>query len=327
MRYRELGRTGLRVSEVGFGTWGIGGRTAGQTSYGATDDRVSLAALDRALELGITFFDTSNLYGAGHSEELLGQAVRGRRDQAVIATKAGWDRYFGAADFSPDAVRASLEGSLRRLGCEYVDLVQLHNPDLETLRSRPEILDGLRDLQREGLIRAWGLSLKSPAEAVVAVRELGAPAVQVNVNMLDLRALDCGLLGLGAGVIARTPLNFGYLTGAVTAETPLPDGDHRAAWPEAQRQAWSTAAAQIFDLLDLRTVAERAEMALRFCVALDGVSCVIPGCLTPDEVTQNARAGTLPRLDHKTLERIIALSRAADPFRGPGQTDGIAAQK
>src|SRR5882724_10106740 len=109
MRYRPLGKTGLVVSEIGFGAWGIGGRTADQTSYGDTDDRTSLAALERALERGITFFDTSAAYGDGHSEELIGQVVKGRRRQVVVATKAGYDSWDRPPDFSPPAIVSSAE--------------------------------------------------------------------------------------------------------------------------------------------------------------------------------------------------------------------------
>src|ERR1041384_5899737 len=127
MRSRALGRA-LTVSEIGFGAWGIGGATPGATSYGATDDRVSLRAIEKALDLGITFFDTSNVYGYGHSEELLGQVLAGRRAQAVIATKAGLVRYGDPVDLSPDAIRTSLEQSLCRLRTDRVDLLLLHNP-------------------------------------------------------------------------------------------------------------------------------------------------------------------------------------------------------
>src|SRR5262245_9829555 len=115
MKYRALGRTGLLVSEVGFGAWGIGGRTVGETSYGDTDDRTSLAALSDALECGITFFDTSSVYGNGHSEALIGQAFRSKRQGVVLATKAGYDSWDRPPDFSVAAIVASAEASLRRL--------------------------------------------------------------------------------------------------------------------------------------------------------------------------------------------------------------------
>src|SRR5215472_7737118 len=139
MNYRPLGRTGLIVSEIGFGAWGIGGRTVEQTSYGDTDDGVSLAALARALDRGITFFDTASAYGDGHSEELLGVALAPHRDRVVIATKAGYTRFDQPPDYAAQPLRRSLEASLRRLRSDHVDLLQLHNPSLDMLTARPEI--------------------------------------------------------------------------------------------------------------------------------------------------------------------------------------------
>ena len=177
MRYRPLGKTGLQVSEIGFGAWGIGGRTVEQTSYGDTDDRTSLAALDRALERGITFFDTSAAYGNGHSEALIGQAVRGKRSRAVIATKAGYEAWDQAPDFSPSAIVASTERSLARLGTDYLDLLQLHNPPLDVVTA-PAVREALAGLVQSGKIRAWGVSAKGPEEALQALRACEIAAIR-----------------------------------------------------------------------------------------------------------------------------------------------------
>lgn len=209
MRYRKLGCTDLTVSEIGFGGWGIGGRTAGQTSYGATDDATSRQALVRAFDLGITFYDTAPAYGDGHSEELIGAAFRGSRGGVVLATKIGVEHFGREPDLSPSGLRRSLEGSLRRLACDYVDLLQIHDLGLPTLRRNPAVLETLNALQAEGKIRALGISAKSPDEALAAVQEFGLQVVQINFNMMDPRAIQNGLLSLaaerGIGVIARTP--------------------------------------------------------------------------------------------------------------------------
>src|SRR5271169_5028472 len=158
MKYRALGRTGLTVSEIGFGAWGVGGRTAGHTSYGATDDAISEAALGRAFELGITFYDTASAYGDGHSERLIGRVFRGRRDNVVIATKAGVVSFGQPPDLSPMALRRSVEGSLQRLATDYMDLLELHSPDLAVFRRDPEVLETLHALVFEGKVRAFGIS-------------------------------------------------------------------------------------------------------------------------------------------------------------------------
>src|SRR5262249_40374953 len=167
MNYRALGRTGLSVSEIGFGAWGIGGRTVGTTSYGDTNDMTSLAALRAALEARITFFDTSAAYGNGHSEKLIGQAFKGSRSRVIVATKAGYEAWDRPPDFSAAAITASAEASLRRLDSDYIDLLQLHNAPTAVLQS-----DGVRAamdrLLASGKIRAWGASAKSPADALHA---------------------------------------------------------------------------------------------------------------------------------------------------------------
>jgi aryl-alcohol dehydrogenase-like predicted oxidoreductase len=313
MKHRPLGSTGLTVSAIGFGGWGIGGRTTGSTSYGDTDDSVSRRALARAFDRGITFFDTSPAYGDGRSERLIGEVFRGRRDRVVIATKAGYQSWTAAPDYSPAAIRTSVEGSLGRLAADHVDLLQLHNAPAALLRARPEIVGALRELLQQGKIRAWGLSAKSPEEGVAAVREFGAGVVQVNLNLLDVRAVTAGLaaaaLAAGAGLIARTPLCFGFLSGKVSAATRFSAGDHRAAWSGQQRARWQAGADMVFSKAVPASGADRTHTALRFCLSVPAVASVIPGILTPDEAAFNAAAGDLPPLEKRQFEAVLALNR------------------
>jgi aryl-alcohol dehydrogenase-like predicted oxidoreductase len=317
MNYRRLGRTGLVVSEIGFGAWGIGGRTAAETSYGDTDDATSLAALGRALDRGITLFDTSAAYGDGHSEELIGRAVKGRRGEVVIATKAGYDSWERPPDFSPAGFVASAERSLRRLGTDYVDLLQLHNPPPEILAAA-DVRGAIQGLLDSGKIRAWGVSGKGPREALDAVRSAGAPVVQANFNMMDLRAVDCGLLDevarADAGFIARTPLCFGFLSGAIQHQTRFPVGDHRARWPRAQIANWIDGAAELLAALSAAPGAEAAQAALRFCLAFPSVSATIPGILTPAEADQDAAASALGPLPDSAVKAVLEINRSREFF-------------
>lgn len=318
MEYRDLGRTGLRVSSIGFGAWGIGGFVPG-ASYGATDDATSRAALARAVERGIVFFDTAPAYGDGHSESLIGDFVAGLAaadaDRIVIATKAGQTRFADPVDFSPAAIRASVEASLRRLRRPAIDLLQLHNPTPDLLAARPEILACLGDLAREGAIRAWGISTKTPAEALRCVREFGAPVVQANYNLIDHRAADCGLLDAArarrTGLIARTPLAFGFLSGAVAPDKVFPEGDHRRLWPRARLESWSRAARDFVGDIAAREGQSLAQIALRFCVSRPEISSAIPGILAPDEAEANAAAGAAGPLEPEDLSRIEAAYRAS----------------
>lgn len=305
MKYRPLGKTGLTVSEIGFGTWGLGGN-----SYGPVNDAVSIEALHGAYDAGITFYDTSDLYGNGHSEEVLGEALGQVRDKIVICTKVGLLPHSGfemPCDFSSEHIREGLEASLRRLKTDYVDLYLLHSPTLEMLRSDDRIVATLQELQAAGKIRSYGISARSPSDALAAISEFDFAAAQVNFNLIDQRAVDNGLFDLaaakGVGIIARTPLCFGYLTGKLTGEEALPGLDHRKNWPEEQLKRWA-AAPDLFTFLNEGKQRTPAQLALRFCLDSESVSTVIPGMMNTGEVRENVQASSLDPLDEEELGRI-----------------------
>jgi len=318
VKYRPLGRTGLTVSEIGFGAWGIGGMTAGETSYGKTDDARSVAALERAFALGVTFYDTAPAYGDGHSEELIGAALAERRQGVVIATKAGLESFDRPPDFSPSGLRLSLEQSLRRLRTDYVDLFQLHNPPPDLFRRAPESYAALEDMVREGKIRSFGVSVKAPEEALAMLEHHPIAAVQINLNMLDIRAIEAGLFELavrrGVGIIARTPLCFGFLSGAATRETRFPEGDHRRRWPRAQLERWIDGARAMHEAAQAPADQARSQVALRFCLSFQAVSTVIPGILTLQEAEQNAAASEWGPLADAARDRILAINRRESFF-------------
>jgi aryl-alcohol dehydrogenase-like predicted oxidoreductase len=322
MHYRKLGATELVVSEIGFGAWGIGGRSIGQTSYGDTDDAVSLTALERAIDCGITFIDTSPAYGAGHSEELIGRALAGRRREVVVATKAGYEDWARPADFSPAAIRRSVEASLRRLRTGHIDLLQLHNPPSEVL-ALPETRQALVDLVTEGKVRSWGVSAKSPQMALEALRVAGAPLIQANFNMMDVRALTSGLLdevaSMEAGFIARTPLCFGFLSGTIGRTAVFPPGDHRLGWSRAQLDNWIDGAADLLQAVGAAPGEEGALAALRFCLSFPAVTTTIPGILRPGEAESNARAGALGPLPAPSVEAVLEINRRREFFVAPAR--------
>jgi aryl-alcohol dehydrogenase-like predicted oxidoreductase len=294
MNYRRLGATGLLVSEIGFGAWGIGGSVNGATGYGPADDRESKAALRRAYDLGVTFFDTAAFYGYGHSERLIGEALKGVRPNAVIATKVGFLDAEGAQDFSPAHIRGSLESSLKQLQTDYVDLYQLHSPSLAALEADYRILEVLEQLQREGKTRALGISLASPGDGSDSITKFGFKAIQVNFNLVDQRALDIGLFNLCAqrdvGVIVRTPLCFGFLTGAYSGDTQYDPNDHRKNWSSDQITRWAEAGELFSAVVGDGAGQTQAQMALRFCLSYDCLSTTIPGMRTVDHVEENLRA-------------------------------------
>lgn len=317
MKYRALGRSGLAVSEIGFGAWGIGGRTVNQTSYGETDDRMSRAALARAYDCGITFFDTAAAYGNGHSEVLIGEALAAVRDKVVVSTKAGYEAWDKPPDFSAPAIVASVERSLGRLRTDYIDILLLHNPSLDVLQA-DDVRGALDRLVASGKVRAWGVSAKGPADALDALRVTDVAVVQANFNMMDVRALTSGLFEevsrRGAGFIARTPLCFGFLSGTVTRATRFPGGDHRLGWPDAQLAHWIDGARDLLGAVSAAPGAEGVMAALRFCLSFPEISTTIPGILTPDEAAQNAAASALGPLPSKTVASILEINRGRQFF-------------
>lgn len=324
---RTLGDTGIKVSGVGFGGWGIGGRTAGPTSYGSTDDSVSLAALRCAIELDITLIDTAPAYGDGRSERLIGTAAADYpRDRVVLASKTGISGWSDRADFSASGIFTSVDQTLRRMQTDYLDLLQLHNAPPEELRARPEIIGSLERLRELGKIRTWGMSVKNPAEGVVAIEEFSAPVVQANLNMLDTRAITNGLLSAalahGTGIIARTPLCFGFLSGSITPETRFTEGDHRNNWSRRQVLRWLDGAERVFGALGDDGGSNRAQNAVRFCLSIAGVSTVLPGIMSPAEAEDHASAAAAGPLDAESVARILQINEETDFFLPPDDGNG-----
>ena len=316
MRYRDLGRSGISVSEIGFGAWGIGGNKDGAVAYGPTDESQSLDALAAALDAGINFFDTADLYGFGESERLIGKAFAAKRGRVVIASKAGMLDAAGRQDFEPAHIARALEASLARLGTDYVDLYQLHSPPLDLLEERPQILDAMERLRAAGKLRAVGISLRSPEEGIRALELYPFAAVQVNFNLLDQRVLDLGLLDRckerGAGIIARTPLCFGFLTTKYSPTEDFAASDHRSRWNLEQRRIWSSAY-QLFSGLNDKSETP-AQLALRFCLSFDAVSSAIPGMLSRAHVEENAAAGDAALLAAAEKTRIREIYRSNNFF-------------
>jgi aryl-alcohol dehydrogenase-like predicted oxidoreductase len=309
MRYRPLGRSGIEVSEIGFGTWGLGG-----SAYGPTDDAESRAALNAAFDRGVTFYDTSDLYGDGHAEQLLGDVFRTRRDRIIIATKGGMlphTTFDMPQDFSRAHLERALDASLRRLATDYVDVYQLHSPPID-LPNWDELTEMLSAMVESGRVRVAAISTRSPADAQLAVERHGFTVIEVNFNMIDQRAATSGLFAAcvarGVGVIARTPLCFGYLSGTMTGDETFAPGDHRANWPKEQLRRWAQSPHLFAPLVEGRgrTI---SQLALQYCLSEPAVSTVIPGMLTIPQVDENAGAGDRGPLSAEDVERIREIYR------------------
>jgi aryl-alcohol dehydrogenase-like predicted oxidoreductase len=311
MNYRDLGRTGIKVSEVGFGAWAIGGNRHGN-SYGGTDDKVSLEALERALDLGCNFFDTADVYGWGHSEELIGRAFRGKRDRIVIATKVGSDFYqgFGFQTFDEHYIRFALDKSLERLKTDYIDLYQLHNPPSDVIESE-QTYSVLLKLKNEGKIRAWGLSVRNSRDGQTALMVSKPDSIQVPYNIF-VSGMEKDLFPLasqvGCAIIAREPLSNGFLTGKYDLDANFDAGDIRKGWPRDFINA-RVQATQRLAFLERNGTRTLAQAALQWVLRNSAIAAVIPGMKTPEHAAEDLAAPDAPALSAADLAEIDDLKR------------------
>jgi aryl-alcohol dehydrogenase-like predicted oxidoreductase len=290
---RTLGRTGLAVSEIGFGAWAIGGNAFGN-SYGPTDDAESTRAIRRAFERGCNLFDTADVYGHGHSETLLGAALHDVRDQVIIATKIGANFYNPELrlDFTAGYLRFAVERSLERLRTDHIDLLQLHNPPMSLISAR-ETYEPLEAMKREGLIRFYGVSVHPPEEGVAAVQATMPDTVQIVYNLAQREAEDTFLATAqtaNIGVIAREPLANGFLAGAYSAASTWERGDIRSRMPRPYIAQLAALGQRV------REVAEQsgmtaAQLALKFVLDRPEIACAIVGMKTVPQVEENLNAG------------------------------------
>lgn len=314
IRKRAFGTTDLQVSEVGFGAWGIGGPAmAGQIpiGWGDVDDAESVRALETALDRGINFFDTADVYGTGHSEELIGSTF-GNRDDVVVATKVGHrvdeDGTF-VRDYERSYIVEACEASLRRLRRETIDYYQLHSAQVAELE-RGECVDAMESLRRDGKIRDWGVSLNTfdpyPEADYLMEHHLG-DGFQVVLNIINQRALDliAKAARSGYGIIARMPLQFGLLTGKFDRDTRFDERDHRSRrlTPEVLERALD-ALQDVWPLTEKYGI-DKTALSLSFVLSTEGVSTVIPGIKTPAQAIRNTSG--LVKLDEADVQRLHAL--------------------
>ncbi len=315
MRYRALGDSGFTISEVGFGTWELGGQ-----EWGSISEDVAIGLLHYAFDQGVNFYDTADQYGAGRSEELLGKAFQGRSESVVIATKVGYrlgtDGWISRGDkpqrhnLSRDYIFQSCEGSLRRLRRERIDIYQMHRPPEPD--EWDEAVAAMEDLKRQGKIAQYGMSLTSEMDVGKrAIEETDAATLMLIFNCLDQAAANEVLplaLERGVGVLARVPLASGLLTGTLTPETKFVENDYRKVWPREQ----------LLDDLEkvekLKFVGEGeadslAEGSLRFVLAHQGITSVVAGMMSEHEVDENVKASG-KTLSDEVVERVRNLYRS-----------------
>lgn len=314
MQYRELGRTGWKVSSISFGTWAIG------AEWGAVNDQDSLGALHRALDRGVNLFDTADVYGDGRSERLLAQLRAERSEPFYVATKAGRRLNPHLAEgYNRQNITAFVERSLKNLKTDTLDLLQLHCPPT-AVYYMPEVFESLDDLTTDGKLRYYGVSVEKVEEALKAIEYPNVQSVQIIFNIFRQRPRDLFFAEAQrrrVGVFARLPLSSGLLSGKLTSNSRFAADDHRA----FNRQGEAFDRGETFSGVDyergLRAVEAlrpyvpsgmtMAQMALRWILMFPAVTCAIPGAKRPEQVDENAAASDLPPLTDNAMSAFDAI--------------------
>lgn len=314
MQYRNFGRTGWKVSEISFGAWAIG------SAWGEVDDTESLAALHKALDMGINLIDTADVYGDGHSEQLIARLRKERSEPFYVVTKAGRRLPQQTADgYTKANLTQWVERSLKNLEVETLDLVQLHCPPTDTYY-HPEVFGALDDLVKEGKIQFYGVSVERVEEALKAIEYPGVQSVQIIFNAFRLRPSELFFpeaLRRKVGILARVPLASGLLSGKMTRETHFAADDHR----NFNRHGESFDVGETFSGVDYDTGldaveqlrklvpagASMAQFALRWILMFEAVSCAIPGAKRPSQVEDNVRAADLPPLSAAQMQEVARI--------------------
>jgi len=311
MNYRPLGRTGWKVSDISFGAWAIGG------AWGNVSDDESLAALNQAIDSGVNFIDTADVYGDGRSERLIAQLKKTRKDEIIVATKAG--RRLPkqtVAGYSRENLNGWVDRSLKNLSTDTIDLVQLHCPPTE-LYNRAEVFGMLDDLVKAGKIRYYGVSVEKVEEALKAIEYPNVQTVQIIFNCFRQKPAETFFPKAKekrVGILARVPLASGMLTGKLRADSQFASDDHR----NFNRHGEHFDVGETFSGVDYKAGLEAVEelrklvpagtsmtqFALRWILMFDAVTCAIPGGKRPGQVAENSQASDLPALSADVMHKL-----------------------
>jgi aryl-alcohol dehydrogenase-like predicted oxidoreductase len=314
MQYRELGRTGWKVSALSFGAWAIG------SAWGQVDDKESLAALHKSIEMGVNFFDTADVYGDGLSERLVAKLHKESREKLYIATKAGrrLDPHTSAG-YNRANLTAFVERSLKNLDTDCIDLLQLHCPPPSTYY-QPELYGILDDLVAQGKLRYYGVSVEKVEEALKAIEYPNVQSIQIIFNIFRQRPAELFFEQAKerkVGILARVPLASGMLTGKMKPDTDFSKDDHRL----FNRHGESFDVGETFSGVDYETGLKAVEelkalcpagmtltqFALRWILMFDAVTCAIPGAKRPSQAEENFAAADMPALSEGTMQAVRAI--------------------
>lgn len=314
MQYRELGRTGFKISTISFGAWAIGG------TWGSVNDKESLAALNRAVELGVNFIDTADVYGDGHSEKLIQKLLKEHKQKIYVATKAGRRLNPHTAEgYNKQNLNSFVERSLQNLGVETIDLLQLHCPPTEVYYM-PEVFAILEDMVTVGKIRCYGVSVEKVEEALKAIEYPGVQTVQIIFNMFRHRPAELFFneaAKRNVGIIVRVPLASGMLTGKLKPDSKFEEDDHRLFNRKGEEFDRGETFSGVDYNLGLKAVEELksvcpqgmtiAQFALRWILMFEEVTCTIPGGKRPSQVEENVAVVDMPALSEETMKKVRSI--------------------
>lgn len=317
MNYRTLGKTAYRVSDTSFGAWAIGG------TWGTVDDDQSLAALHAAVDSGVNFIDTADVYGDGRSERLIARLLKERSEDIIVATKVGRRLDPHNSDgYTLENLEAFVDRNLKNLDTDCLDLVQLHCPPTDAYY-RPSVFEAMDTLKAKGKIRYYGVSVEKVEEALKAIEYEGVATVQIIFNIFRQRPADL-FFDLAAkknvGILARVPLASGLLTGKMNRSSEFEADDHRA----FNRDGAAFDKGETFAGVDYKTGLDvvdslknlvpegmsMAQLALRWILMHEAVTCAIPGAKNQEQAMSNTRASDLPALDDATMNAVNELYTA-----------------
>ncbi len=315
----KIGNSNIVKSKLGFGCWGLGGGTDIEPAYGETSPKKAIKIIKSALMRNINFFDTSPAYGI--SEKILGKILKKKkRDEIFLASKCGISKFSEKKNFDPSFLTQQLDNSLNDLETEYLDLVQLHNPEKKILKNLDLIKPFMKE-KKKGKLRAFGLSLKNPSDFFHLKNLDLIDSIQVNLNILDIRSIKLGIekecKKNNIALITRTPFSFGFLTGKINAFNYFPKNDHRSLWSDDQKKKWVSLSKKLYESNLFSKKISQAQLCLRFCMSVPEVSLTIAGMMSEKEVIENSDVLDMKPFSDRQTQNIIEFNKDNVPFINP----------
>ena len=312
----KIGNSNIIKSKLGFGCWGLGGGTNIEPAYGKSSSKKAIRIIESALTRNINFFDISPAYGI--SEKILGKLLKKKkRDEVFLASKCGISKFSEKKNFNPNFLIQQLDKSLNNLETEYLDLVQLHNPEKEILKNLNLIKPFMKE-KKKGKFRAFGLSIKNPLDFFHLKNFDLIDSIQVNLNILDTRVIKLGIekecKRNNIALISRTPFSFGFLTGKINAYNYFPKNDHRSLWSNDQKKKWISLSKKLYENNLLSKKLSQAQLCLKFCMSLPEVSLTIAGMMSEKEVIENSDVLDMKALNKRQIQYIINFNKDNEPF-------------